>query len=816
MIVGGFEFGNQNCVVTVARQGGIRVVPNHESNQETPLVGPVATASFLKDSNQTNAISHIKSLIGRHFSDPHLQRDLESVPFSVTEGPDGYPLVHAWHLGECKSYTPAQLLGIQFSNLKRIGEKKLTAPLVDCCIGIPVYFTDIQRRAVTIAGLNPLRLMHETDATALAYGFWKTDLPENELINVAFIHAGQTSLQVCIAAFKKGQLKILAHTFDRSLGGRDFDQALYQYFAAKFKDEYMIDVYQSAAACKSLREILKKMLSANNPEVEIGYIKREEFEQVCTSILEPVKKPLEKALADAGLTIQNIHSFEIVGSRSQVPAMVKILTDFFGMEPSRTMNAKACVALGCALQCTILSPSFKVREFQVNESFPFPISLTWKTPDGDTQNRAGGDNLQTTVVFPKGSPIPSMKALTFYMSETFALDVQYADVSELQAPAKISRYTIGPFQSTNGQKAKLEVTVCLNLHGIVSVESATLLEEDEEEVDVAVVKESDEEPAKMETNELLADPVPPSTADVNMQDSETGAPAADNGIPDSGDNPVQMETDVEVDAPKKKVNKKTVPVSEVVFGALAAPDVQKAVEELEMALQDRSMKESKDKKNDVESYVYDMRNKLDDKYYYVVTDSEREQLITGLQEVEDWLYGDGKDETKCVYAAMLEELKQQGDALEERYKEHTERGYGIDRMICQAVNFINYYKDAAMSTDTMFDHIDVAEKQKVLNECVEAEACLREKVQDIIKKCEALDRFCRPIMTKPIPTPAKPATPELASPGPFQGSESQPQGANNADSSPSQNTGAGVGQEVPAAAAAEPMGTDKSEGSQNL
>ncbi|KAG6419166.1 hypothetical protein SASPL_121378 [Salvia splendens] len=725
MSVVGFDFGNQSCVVAVARQGGIVAVPNDESKLKTPslvsfgdkqrFIGTAATASCLM--NPKNTISQIKRLIGSKFSDPELQRDLESLPFSVTEGPDGYPLIHVQYLGENKMFTPTQALGMLFSNLKSIAEKNLNAEVVDCCIGIPVYFTDIQRRAVidaaTIAGLHPLSLIHETDAIALAYGYWETDLGENEVMNVAFVDAGHASLQVCIAAFKK-------------------------------------------ATCQRLRdccERVKKILGAN-PEVVSGYIKIEEFEQISTSILERVKKPLEKALADAGLTIQNIHSVEVVGSGSRVPGMIKILTEFFGMEPR-------CIFI------PVLALSFNV-----NERFPFPISLTWKTPDGDTQSRAG--------------------------------DVQYADVSELQAPAEISRYMIGPFQSTNGQKAKLEVTVHLNLHGIVSVESATLLEE--EEVDVPFIKESDNEPAKMETNELPADPDPPSAADVNMQDSKTGAPAAVNGMPELGDKPIQMET--KVDAMRKKVNKKTVPVSEVVSGALAAPDVQKAVEEeLEMALQDRVMKETNDMKNAVKSYAYDMRIKLHGKYHDFVMDSEREQLITSLQEVEEWLSEDGKDETKDVYVAKLEELKKQGDPIEESYKEHTERAAMYDQMFSLAY-YINCHREAAISTHPMFDHIDAAEKQKVLNECAEAEAWLRGKIQEVKEKCEALDRFCRPIMTKPTPTPAKPATPELTSPAPFQGSESQPQGANNAGYGPGQDTEAGVGQEVPAAAAAEPMEMD--------
>ncbi|KAM4082659.1 hypothetical protein ACJW30_11G192400 [Castanea mollissima] len=182
-------------------------------------------------------------------------------------------------------------------------------------------------------------------------------------------------------------------------------------------------------------------------------------------------------------------------------------------------------------------------------------------------------------------------------------------------------------------------------------------------------------------------------------------------------------------------------------------DLQKAVEkEFEMALQDRVTEETKDRKNAVEAYVYDMRNKLSDKYQEFVTDSEREGFTTKLQEAEDWLYEDGEDETKGVYIAKLEELKKQGDPIEERYKESVNRGAVTD----QLVRCINSYREAAVSNDPRFDHIDISEKEKVLNECVEAEAWLRGKrlqqdslpnyvnpvisSADVLKKTEMLDR----------------------------------------------------------------------------
>ncbi|RWV91118.1 hypothetical protein GW17_00046624 [Ensete ventricosum] len=632
MSVVGFDVGNESCIVAVARQRGIDVVLNDESKRETPaivcfgekqrFIGTAGAASSTM--NPKNSVSQIKRLLGRKFSDPEVQKDIQSFPFKVTEGSDGFPLIHANYLGEQRAFTPTQILAMVLSNLKSIAEKNLNAAVVDCCIGIPVYFNDLQRRAMTdaatIAGLHPLRLFHETTATALAYGIYKTDLPENDQLNVAFVDVGHASMQVCIAGYKKGQLKILAHAYDRSLGGRDFDEVLFRHFAAKFKDEYKIDVYQNARACLRLRtacEKLKKVLSAN-PEAPLnieclmdekdvrGFIKRDEFEKISIPILEQVRGPLEKALSESGLSLENIHTVEVVGSGSRVPAIIKILTEFFGKEPRRTMNASECVARGSALQCAILSPTFKVREFQ-----------------------------------------------------------------------------IGPFHSSKGERAKLKVKVHLNLNGIVSVESATvsmesielysltflftfyheitlfvqMLEEEEVEVPVSAAAEPLKESTKMDMDELTTD-FPKTETDVKMEDSRNAANnsagVVDTAVPESDEKSAQMETDNKVEAPKKKVKKTTVPVVELVYGGMLAEDLQKAVEkEFEMALQDRVMEETKEKKNAVEAYVYDMRNK----YQEFVMPSEKDELIAKLQEVEDWLYEEGEDETKGVYVAKLEELQ---------------------------------------------------------------------------------------------------------------------------------------------------------------
>ncbi|XP_042057010.1 heat shock 70 kDa protein 15-like [Salvia splendens] len=607
MSVVGFDVGNESCVVAVARKIGINAVLNDELKRETPAVVCYGKKQrFLGTASMMNPIytmSQIKRFIGRKFSDTVLQKDIKSLPFSVTEGPDGYPLIHAQYLGKNRTFTPTQLLGMVLSDLKIIAEKNLNAAVFDCCIAIPVYFTDLQRRAVidaaTIAGLNPLHLIHEATATALAYGIYKTDLPVNEPINVAFVDIGHASMQVCIAAFKKGQLKILAHSYDQCLGGRDFDEVLIQHFAAKFKDEYKVDFYQNASACLRLRaacEKLKKVLSVNaeaslniqcfmDEKDVIGFIKRDDFEQISNPILERMRMPLEKALACARLTTQDIHSVEVVGLGSRVPMITKILTKFFGKEPGRTMDASKCVAEGSALQCAILSPTLKVQDFQVIESFPFLIVLVWKLPPPDDTPTGEADRWQSTVFFPPGNPMPCLKELTFYRSGTFTIDVLHIDGSK---PSNISTYTIEPFLSTKGEKVKLKVKVHLNLHGVVSIESTMLVEEEEVEVPVVKEERDDTRPGSTET-------------DVNIQDANADGHGAENGVPESGDKTSHMEMDKSIEARleglAKAMEDQAARTSARLEGLAMAMEDQAArtsamLERLAMAMEDRAARTS--------------------------------------------------------------------------------------------------------------------------------------------------------------------------------------------------------------------------------
>lgn len=391
MSVIGFDIGNENCVIAVVKQGGVDVLLNDESNRETPAVvcfgekqrflGSAGAASAMMHPKST--VSQVKRLIGRRFDDPEVQNDLKLLPVETSEGPDGGILIHLKCLKETHKFRPVQILAMLFAHLKTIAEHDLGSAVLDCVIGVPSYFTDLQRRAyldaATIVGLKPVRLIHDCTATGLGYGVYKTDFPDGGAIYVVFIDIGHCDTQVSIASFQAGKMKMISHAFDTSLGGRDFDEVLFRHFAEKFKEQYKIDVYSNARACNRLRaacEKLKKVLSANleaplnieclMEEKDVsGFIKREEFESLASGLLERICVPCNEALASAGLTVDKIYSVELVGSGSRIPAINKLLTSLFKKELSRTLNASECVARGCALQCAMLSPIFRVKEYEV-------------------------------------------------------------------------------------------------------------------------------------------------------------------------------------------------------------------------------------------------------------------------------------------------------------------------------------------------------------------------------------------------------------------------------------------------------------------
>lgn len=197
-------------------------------------------------SNMNNTIGGFKRLLGRKYNDPHVQNELRKIPYKVEPRPDGGIGIRVNYQDEEVVFSPEQITAMLFTKLKDDSFKELKAQINDCVITVPSYFTNAERQALIdaagICGMNVLRLMNETTATALSYGFYKQDLPapEEKARNVIFVDCGHASLQVSACAFHKGKLKMLA-TCAEQVGGRDFDYAMADHFSNEFLTKYKID-----------------------------------------------------------------------------------------------------------------------------------------------------------------------------------------------------------------------------------------------------------------------------------------------------------------------------------------------------------------------------------------------------------------------------------------------------------------------------------------------------------------------------------------------------------------------------------------------
>ncbi|KAG5462586.1 MAG: heat shock protein 70 family, partial [Olpidium bornovanus] len=362
------------------------------------------------------------------------------------------------------------------------------------------------------------------ELAALGYGITKADLPEEKARHVMFVDIGHSNCSVAVVAFKKGELTVKSTVWDRDFGGRNFDELLVDHFAREFKtrfnahmqrgqnyaahatfasgnseqEKYNIDVTKNNKALFRLRtgcERLKKILSANSQaplNIESimedkdvsSMLTRAEFETMSSQLLERVEPTLWKALKDAGLEIEDLDTLEVVGGCTRIPAVKERLASFIGREISTTLNQDEAVARGCALQCAIISPVFKVRDFAVNDIAPHPIKFAWKTLPGQSEADSQLD------VFTRQQTVPSTKLLSFRRKEDFTVEACYADMSRLPpgTPEVVGRYHIKDVKPPVGEEiANVKLRARINLNGILSVEGAFLVEEVKtEEKDEAV------------------------------------------------------------------------------------------------------------------------------------------------------------------------------------------------------------------------------------------------------------------------------------------------------------------------------------------
>ncbi|KAK7682969.1 adenyl-nucleotide exchange factor [Cerrena zonata] len=638
----GVDLGNNNTVIACARNRGIDIIVNEVSNRSTPsLIGFGSRNRFIGEtgknqqtSNLKNTVDNLKRILGLNFKDPDFEIEQKYFSAPLIENKDGGISAKIRFLGEEQEFTSTQLAAMYINKIKDITYKETKGNITDICLSVPVWYTEKQRRAAAdacrIAGLNPVRIVNEVTAAAVGYGVFKAgDLPEEKPKTVAFVDIGHSSLQVSIAAVKKGELKILGSAYDKHFGGRDFDYAIANHFADEFIGKYKINVRENPKAFYRLlaaAEKLKKVLSANTQapinvesimnDIDVSSsLTRADLEEFVQPLLERVHIPIETALKDAALSNSDIDSIEVIGGCTRVPALKAKLSEIFGKQLSFTLNQDEAISRGNAFICAMHSPTLRVRPFKFEDFNPYSVSYFWDKEEEDE------DHLE---VFPRGGLFPSTKIITLYRKGDFEVEAKYTNREELPkgTESTLVKWVIKGVVPNEGESS---IPVKLKLRndpsGFYTIESAHTVEE-------KLVKEL-VEPKEGEEVDEDAEPEYREVKKLVKKDDLT----------------IIAQTSALTDESREKLTEK----------------------ENSLVMEDKLVADTEDRKNALEEYIYELRGKLDEQYKDFASDEEKSKLSDMLMKTEDWLYEDGFDSTKAKYIAKYEELASIGNIIRGRY-----------------------------------------------------------------------------------------------------------------------------------------------------
>jgi molecular chaperone DnaK len=482
----GIDLGTTNSCVSVIENGQPKVIENSEGARTTPSIiaytseGEIIVGAPAKRqavTNPRNTLYAVKRLIGRKFEEKEVQKDIDLMPYTITKASNG----DAWVKVNDTDLAPPQISAEVLKKMKKTAEDYLGEEVTEAVITVPAYFNDSQRQATKdagrIAGLEVKRIINEPTAAALAFGLAKKEGKDRK-IAVYDLGGGTFDISIIEIADVDGesQFEVLATNGDTFLGGEDFDQRLIDFIINEFNKEQGIDLKKDVMALQRLKDAAEKAkielssstqteinlpyitMDANGPKHLVQKITRAKFESLVEDLVNGTIEPCKIALKDAGLSASDIDDVILVGGQTRMPKVQDKVKEFFGKEPRKDVNPDEAVAVGAAIQGSVLSGErTDVLLLDVT-----PLSLGIETMGG-----------VFTKLINKNTTIPTKASQSFSTAEdnqtAVTIHVLQGERQVASGNKSLGQFNLGDIAPAPRGMPQIEVTFDIDANGILHV-----------------------------------------------------------------------------------------------------------------------------------------------------------------------------------------------------------------------------------------------------------------------------------------------------------------------------------------------------------
>ncbi|KAA0199541.1 hypothetical protein HAZT_HAZT011222 [Hyalella azteca] len=395
----GIDLGTSNSCVGVVKNGQVVIIANEQGDRLTPsfvaftdekrLIGE--SAKYQRSMNPVNTVYEVKRLIGRKFSDEAVQNKVPHWPYRVVND-NGNPKICVQYRRTEKIFTPEEISAMVLAKMKEIAETYLGCEVRKAVITVPAYFNDSQRQATidagTIAGLQVMKIIPEPTAAAIAYG---EDTRVSKETNILIFDFGGGTFDVSILIMKKGNYEVKSVEGNSQLGGGDLDSRVARFIIEEFEKKTGLDVSKDPKALAKITKAAERVkinLSSQvrdriqieclsqGQDLDLG-LTRNRLELLCADIFDETLQCVDTAIANAGMTTDEIHEVVLVGGSARIPKLQKMLKYKFPTKKIKmTINPAEAVAYGAAVQAAMLNNDRSVEDIQLSDVTPLSLGVT--------------------------------------------------------------------------------------------------------------------------------------------------------------------------------------------------------------------------------------------------------------------------------------------------------------------------------------------------------------------------------------------------------------------------------------------------------